>query len=83
MNNEHHPFDPAVRRYFMKIVVTLFMGLLWMMVNIFLGIVLGLAIPEETSTLWLIVFYAWFALSLLAGIYGAWRLWRKREQIRI
>jgi membrane protein DedA with SNARE-associated domain len=72
------PFDMELVLFFVKIVRTLFLGALWMLINVFLGLFLGFAIPEESTPGRMIFFYSWFTLSLIAYVYIIWRWWRKK-----
>lgn len=71
-------FDWQLLQFFVKIIRTVFTGLFWMMINIFWGLYLGFAIPEESTPLRMFFFYTWFVLSLAAYIYYVWRLWRRK-----
>lgn len=74
---EDHP-DWQLLQFFKKIMSTVFTGLLWMLINIFLGLYLGFGIPENATLLQMILFYSWLALSLTAFIYFIWRTWRRK-----
>ncbi|WP_291908428.1 hypothetical protein [Chitinophaga sp. CB10] len=77
---EKPPFDLELLMYFIKIIRTVFVGLFWMLVNIFLGLYLGFAVPEESTPGRLIFFYAWLIFSLTLFIYYIWKMWRKKEK---
>lgn len=64
--------------YFITIMRTIFFFLILMLINVFFGLYLGFAIPEESTPLRLIFFYSWFVISLAAFIYVSWRMWRKK-----
>ncbi|SIO46333.1 hypothetical protein [Chitinophaga niabensis] len=71
-------FDWKLLQFFVKIVRTIFIGLILMMIDIFTGMYLGFGIPEESTPTRLTLFYIWFGLSMGAYIYFLWRLWRKK-----
>jgi hypothetical protein len=71
-------FDWELFGYFIKIIRTIFVGLFWMMVNVFVGIYLGLGIPSESTPLRLFFFYTWFLITLAAYIYWIWKMWNKK-----
>ncbi|CAL1521057.1 hypothetical protein [Chitinophaga sp. MM2321] len=64
--------------FLIKIMRTIFVGFFWMMINVFLGLYLGFAVPEESTKGRMIFFYAWFGISLAAYLYMIWRFWRKK-----
>jgi len=64
--------------YFVKIVRTLFLGLFWMLVNVFLGLFLGFGVPDESTPGRMIFFYSWLVLTLAGYIYIVWRWWRRK-----
>lgn len=70
--------DWQLLQFFIKIVRTVFVGLFWMLVNIFFGLYLGFAVPEESTPLRMLLFYTWLVLSLAAFIYYIWRMWRRK-----
>lgn len=80
---EKPPEDPNKMDYelfgfLIKIMRTIFIGFFWMMINVFLGLYLGFAVPEESTPGRLIFFYAWFGITLVAYLYFVWRMWRKK-----
>ncbi len=71
-------FDWQLLQFFFKIARTVFVGLFWMLINIFFGLYLGFAVPEESTPLRMFLFYTWLVLSLAAFIYYTWRTWRRK-----
>ncbi|MEO7530327.1 MAG: hypothetical protein ABIS69_02915 [Sediminibacterium sp.] len=69
--------EPGVREYLLRIVNTLFLGLLWMAISSTAGIMYELAFVNEKLTTGNILFFIWFALSLTAYLWWVIRLWRK------
>ncbi|NLR59876.1 hypothetical protein HGH93_17335 [Chitinophaga polysaccharea] len=70
--------DYDLFHFLIKIMRTIFIGLFWMLINVFLGLYLGFAEPEASTPGRMFFFYSWFVLSLAAFIYFAWRMWRKK-----
>ncbi|WP_147243432.1 hypothetical protein [Chitinophaga flava] len=64
--------------FLIKIMRTIFVGLFWMFINVFLGLYLGFGVPEESTPRRMFFFYTWFGVSLLAYLYMIWRFWRKK-----
>lgn len=56
--------DPDIRKFFIKIVQSVSMLLLWLLVNMFLGIYLNFAFFDEKPALGNYIFYVWFLISL-------------------
>lgn len=72
------PFDTGIVMYFVKIMRTLFLWFFWMMINVFLGLYLGFAIPEASTPGRMIFFYSWFVISLAGYLYIVYRMWKKK-----
>jgi hypothetical protein len=78
-NKEEGPqFDWELFQFFVKIIRTIFVGLFWMAVNIFVGLYLGFAVPEESTPGRMIFFYSWFIITLAAYLYWMWKMWSKK-----
>jgi hypothetical protein len=71
-------FDWQLMQFFTKIIRTVFIGMFWMLINIFFGLYLGFGVPEESTPIRMTIFYGWFVLSLGAYIYFLWRVWRRK-----
>ncbi|WP_143308611.1 hypothetical protein [Chitinophaga vietnamensis] len=75
---QRNNIDMDLVMFFIKIIRTIFLGLIWMLINIFLGLYLGFGVPEESTPGRMIFFYTWFTISLGAYLYLVWRMWRKK-----
>jgi hypothetical protein len=69
--------DPEVARYFKKILKSLLAGLLWLFINITIGIYFQLAYSKSYTDFVHILFFVWLALSLGLLIWYNYRLWGK------
>lgn len=69
--------EPEVRAFLIRIVNTIFMGLLWMLANTTLGIMYNLAFPGDKISVWNICYYIFFLVSLFLLIRYYIRLWKK------
>jgi hypothetical protein len=67
--------EPGVRKYLIRILNTLSLGLLWMALNSTFGIMYGYAFVLDTITTGNIVFYIWFMLSLIALLWWILKKW--------
>jgi uncharacterized YccA/Bax inhibitor family protein len=80
--DEKEPLDMRIISYFVRIMRTMFLGFFWMIINVFLGLFLGFAIPEESTPGRMIFFYSWMAVTLAGYLYVVRRMWRKNENVQ-
>ena len=57
--------EPDVRAFLIRIVQSLSMAMVWLLVNMTLGIYFELGFFENTPSLWNYIFYVWFLGSLV------------------
>jgi ABC-type glycerol-3-phosphate transport system permease component len=69
--------EPDVRKYLRKILNSLVYGSLWLTLNVLAGLYWGYGIIDQKLSLKNILFFAWFALSLIGLLYYYYRTWRK------
>jgi len=69
--------EPEIKEFFRRLVSTMSYLVLWMGVNIAIGIRYGYAFPEDRVHWSNIVFYIWVLISLSALIWFYTRLWKK------
>jgi len=80
--DEKSPSDMRIVQYFVRIMRTVFLFFFWMMVNVFLGLYLGFAIPEESTPGRMIFFYSWLVLSLAGFLFIIVKIWRKNGPVQ-
>ena len=68
--------DPEVRKYFIKILNSFVMGLLWMLSIATAGFYFNLAVPQGSMQWYNLLFYALFLLSFGALIWFYFRVWK-------
>jgi hypothetical protein len=68
-------WDPEVRKYFRKVMSTIGYGLLWMMAVLTAGLYFGLA--HHPVTMYSVIFYIAFAVTLFLLLRYYYRVWRK------
>lgn len=68
--------EPAIREFFRRISLSLGLGIIWMAINITVGIKLGLGFFEGPIRWYNIVFYVWLAGSLCGLLYLLVRIWK-------
>ncbi|RTL58243.1 MAG: hypothetical protein EKK37_07850 [Sphingobacteriales bacterium] len=71
--------EPEVKRFLQKVVWTLSGALVWLVINMYLGIYKELGFPEKEITLWNILFYCFAVLSLVLLILYFLRLWKNED----
>ena len=71
--------EPEVRRFLKKVVWTLSGALLWLSINMFIGIYKELAFPAGKPTVWNILFYAFALVTLILLIIYYFRLWKNED----
>lgn len=79
-NLEREPnWDPGVKKFFVKILNSVALGLLWMMTAATAGIYYELAWTDGKPLLYTILFYAGFAISLFFLLRYYHRTWKDPE----
>ena len=73
--------EPEVRQFLIKIVQSLSMGLLWLLVNMTIGIYYGFAFFEGSPTIGNYVYYAACSVSLVLLILYLKKKWKGWEEI--
>lgn len=68
--------DPEVKKYFLKILNSFSMGLLWMMAIATTGLYFELALFDSVLHWYNIAFYLLFLTSLAGLLWYYYRLWR-------
>jgi uncharacterized YccA/Bax inhibitor family protein len=76
------PLDMRIVHYFVRIMRTVFLGFFWMLINVFLGLYLGFAIPEESTPGRMIFFYSWLVLSLAVFLFIIVKMWKKKGPVQ-
>jgi hypothetical protein len=69
--------EPGIREFFKRIVTTLSLLILWMMINLTLGIKYDYAFFETKIYWYNIVFYLWMVVSTVALIWVCLKIWKK------
>ncbi len=65
-------------QFLKRVVWSLSSGLLWLIINLGIGIYAGWMVPENGITLGNIIFYIWMGLSLGLLIYINYQIWKKK-----
>ncbi|MES2881218.1 MAG: hypothetical protein V4676_03650 [Bacteroidota bacterium] len=69
--------DPAVKKYFRKIIKSFGAGLLWMMAVATAGLFFNLAIIENTMQWYNAVFYIVAFVGFVVLLFYFYKLWRR------
>ncbi|HEX7903106.1 MAG TPA: hypothetical protein VF487_04435 [Chitinophagaceae bacterium] len=71
-------WDPDVKKYFIKVLNSISMGLLWLMAMVTAGLYFGLAYSAEgRPVIYTIIFYIMLVATLLLLILYYYRTWKK------
>ncbi|MEO6722292.1 MAG: hypothetical protein ABIN67_18130 [Ferruginibacter sp.] len=73
--------EPDVKAFLIKIVQSLSMGLLWLLVNMSIGIYYGFAFFEGSPTLGNYIYYTGFLISLAGLLFSLRKKWKGWEEI--
>ena len=69
--------EPGIREFFKRIVATLSLLILWMMINLTLGLKFNFAFFETKVQWYNIVFYVWLIASFIMLTWICIRIWKK------
>ena len=69
--------EPGIKEFFRRLVTTISLLILWMMINVTVGIKYGCAFFDDGIRLSNIIFYIWFVGSFIALIWFYVRLWKE------
>ena len=70
-------WDPDIKKYFVKILNSISVGLIWMMTMVTAGIYFQLAYVGDKPPIYTIIFYVVLVVSLLLLIRYYYRMWGK------
>jgi len=70
--------EDDAKRFLKRIVWSLSLGLLWLFINLGIGIYNGWMVPEKNIRTGNIIFYIWMAVSLGAMIWANYRIWKDK-----
>jgi hypothetical protein len=71
-------WDPEVRKFFVKILNTISMGLIWLLAVFTAGLYFGLA--THPNIVFALSFYAGFVITLVLLVKYLLRLWRQEKR---
>ena len=70
-------WDPDVKKYFKKVLNSVFIGLLWMAACVTAGIYYGLAYTDGKPLIYTVLFYIGLVISLLLLLRYYYQTWKK------
>jgi len=71
-------FEPEVREFLQKVMFSIGAGLLWLILNMTIGIFAGWMFFQVRPTIGNYIFYAWFAGSLFLLLRFLYKIWKER-----
>jgi hypothetical protein len=69
-------WDPEVKKYFRKIINSIFLGMMWLMSGVTAGLYFGLAYRSDVSLIYNILYYVFLASSLALLLRYLYRTWK-------
>ena len=69
--------EPEIREFFKRLVTSISLLVIWMMINVTIGIKYNYAFYDDNMRWYNIVFYAWLAISFIALIWAYKKIWQK------
>jgi hypothetical protein len=70
-------WDPDVKKFFVRIINTISMGLIWLLSAITAGLYFRLAYVDGRPAIWTIIYWVLVLVSLLLLIRYFYKLWKK------
>jgi len=70
--------EPEAKLFLKKILLSLFLGLFWLMLNMTFGIFFSMMEISEKITAGNIFFYSFFIISLAALIWFYYKTWKRK-----
>ena len=72
--------EDDAKEFLLRVVRSLTAALIWLLVNMILGIYIGLMFFEESPSVGNIIFYVWLILSLVLLIRYYIKIWWPKEK---
>jgi hypothetical protein len=69
-------WDPEVKKYFRKIINSIFLGMMWLMSGVTAGLYFGLAYRGDISIIYNILYYVLMAGTLALLLRYLYRTWK-------
>ena len=69
-------WDPDIKKFFLKVLNSLFWGLLWLMATTTAGLYYGLAFSNGQPLIYIILFYTGMLITLLLLLRYYFRTWK-------
>jgi len=69
--------EPEVREFFKRISTSIGIAIIWLMINITIGVKYGYAFYEDKIHLYNIVFYVWTLASFITLVVIFIRMWKQ------
>jgi ABC-type uncharacterized transport system permease subunit len=73
--------EPDVKAFLLLIVQTISMGMLWLLINMTAGIYFNFAFFEGSASIWNILYYIFFLVSLVLLIKYLRKKWKGWKEV--
>jgi ABC-type glycerol-3-phosphate transport system permease component len=67
--------EPGIKEFFRRLSLSIGLCIVWMAINIVIGVKLGYAFFEDKIQIGNIVFYIWVAISFIGLLWLCIRIW--------
>jgi hypothetical protein len=74
--NMESEMEPDVKEFLVRIMQTISMSVVWLLVNMTLGIYFNFAFFEHAPSIWNYLFYLWFLISFGLLLYYFHKKWK-------
>lgn len=69
--------EPGIKEFFRRLVISIAMFILWIAINMTIGLKYGYAFFSDVIQIGNIIFYVWLAISFIGLIIFYIKLWKK------
>ena len=73
--------EPDVKEFLLRIVQTISMSIVWLLINMSVGIYAGLAFFDDKPSIGNYIFYVWFIASFILLIFYFRKKWKGWKEI--
>lgn len=70
--------EPDASRFLKRVIWSLSSGLVWLIINLSVGIYNGWMVPKHAVSIGNIIFYIWVAISLGLLVWINYRIWKEK-----
>ena len=72
--------EPETVVFLKRVAMTIFIGFVWLSINSSIGIMFGLAFPDNGISIGNIIYYIWLVASFFFMLWLFYRMWKASMQ---